>query len=93
MAVNALQEYADERVTLSSSEKHHGIALWPVPSDNPRDPLRWPRWLKIVSLLAAALFNFTANFAGAGPSVATPIWMMEFRKSHSQVNSLLTVSA
>jgi len=82
----------EHRVVLEGSAKHHGIALWPTPSNDPKDPLRWLRWLKIVALLSTATFNFAANFAGSGPSVATPLFEMEFRKSAKEVNSLLTVS-
>lgn len=81
----------DNRVVIDGSTHHHGIALWPPPSNDPRDPLRWPRWLKIVALLSTALCNFTSNFAGSGPSVATTVFEMEFMKSASDVNSLLTV--
>lgn len=89
---HATQDLGDERVVVEASPNHHGIALWPPPSNDPHDPLRWPRWLKILALLSTALCNFTSNFAGAGPSVAVPLFEMEFRKTPSQVNSLLTVS-
>jgi hypothetical protein len=39
-----------------------------------------------------SLFNFTANFAGAGLSVATNLLEMEFGETSQRVNSLLTVS-
>jgi len=87
-----LQQDVRGGVILHSSTKHHGISLWPPPSDNPRDPLRWPRWLKVLALVTTAFCNFTANFSGAGPSVATQLFEMEFKKTASQVNDLLTVS-
>lgn len=70
---------------------HHGLTLIPTPSRNPKDPLRWPLWLKHVALLATALTNFTSNFAGAGLSVATVLLEKEFHKTANQTNSLLTV--
>ncbi|TKX20868.1 hypothetical protein C1H76_6905 [Elsinoe australis] len=79
-----------DQIVLGSSSKHHGIALWPPPSTDERDPLRWPRWVKIVAIGAVALFNFTANFAGAGFSVATPVLEAQFQKTATQVNALLT---
>ncbi|KAG8630623.1 hypothetical protein KVT40_002242 [Elsinoe batatas] len=79
-----------DRITVGSSSNHHGIALWPPPSTDEKDPLRWPKWVKIVAILSVALFNFTANFAGAGFSVATPVLEMQFQKTASQVNALLT---
>lgn len=81
-----------DRYVVHSSPLHHGIALWPPPSTDPKDPLRWPYWAKIVSLCAVALCNFTANFAGAGFAVTTPVLQAQFHKSAAQVNTLLTVS-
>jgi len=79
-------------VVVAHSGKHHGIALWPPASDDPHDPFRWPRWFKVVALLSVATFNFTANFARAGFSVASPVLGAEFRKNAKQVNALPTVS-
>jgi hypothetical protein len=73
-------------------KQHHGLALVPRPSEDPRDPLRWPRWLKIVALGATAFTNFTSNFAGSGLSVATVLLGKEFDKTDGQINALLTVS-
>ncbi|KAH6983965.1 MFS transporter [Ilyonectria destructans] len=72
------------------SSQHHGVGLWPPPSNDPRDPLRWPRWVKFLALIAMANFNFVANFAGAGLSVATVMLEMELQKTPQQINSLLT---
>lgn len=73
------------------TQHHHGLTLIPPPSGDPKDPLRWPRWLKQVALAVTAMVNFTANFAGAGLSVAVILLEMEFRKTAGQVNALLTV--
>lgn len=77
----------------SSKHKHHGIALIPSPSSDPRDPLRWPQSLKLLAIFSVSLFNFAGNFAGSGFSVATPVLEQEFQKSASEVNSLLTVGS
>ncbi|TKA49867.1 hypothetical protein B0A49_12905 [Cryomyces minteri] len=82
--------FNEHHVIIEGSTRHHGIALWPPPSNDPHDPLRWSRWLKISALLSTAICNFTSNFAGAGPSVAVPLFQMEFMKSVGDVNSLLT---
>jgi hypothetical protein len=71
--------------------RHHGLALLPPPSEDPRDPLRWPQWMKVTALLVSALTNFTANFAGAGLSVAVPILEAQYRRSAHDINALLTV--
>ncbi|KAH7162008.1 aldehyde dehydrogenase [Dactylonectria estremocensis] len=74
----------------TSSKTHHHLALWPPASSDPKDPLRLPRWFKIVALLSVASFNFVANFAGAGLSVAEVILEMQFQKSAKEINSLMT---
>lgn len=75
-----------------ATARHHGLPLLPHPSDDVRDPLRWPRYTKIAALVVTAFVNFTANFAGAGFSVATTVLEKEFDKSQNQINALLTVS-
>lgn len=71
--------------------QHHGLLLLPRPTEDERDPLRWSPGLKKAALGATAFVNFTANFAGAGLSVATPVLQAQFYKTASEVNSLLTV--
>lgn len=71
--------------------RHHGLALFPPPSNDPRDPLRWPRWTKIAALFVSAMTNFTANFAGAGLSVAVPVLEAQYQRSANDINALLTV--
>jgi hypothetical protein len=69
------------------------LPLLPCPTEDAKDPLRWPRTLKLAALFATTFVNFTANFAGAGLSVATPELQAQFHKTPGQVNILLTVSA
>ncbi|KAJ9136833.1 Aldehyde dehydrogenase [Pleurostoma richardsiae] len=87
---NPISHTAEHVVIDSSSKHHHGLGFWPPPSSDERDPLRWPRWVKVLALLSTAFFNFVANFAGAGLSVATVLLEHEFQKSAQRVNSLLT---
>lgn len=74
------------------SGHHHGLGFWPPPSSDEKDPLRWPRRVKVLALVSMAFFNFAANFAGAGLSVASVMLGEEFRKTEQEVNALLTVS-
>ncbi|KAH7024150.1 aldehyde dehydrogenase [Ilyonectria destructans] len=81
---------ADNVVVDGSSKQHHHLGLWPPPSNDEKDPLRWPRWIKILALISVAFFNFVANFAGAGLSVAEVLFEMQFQKTAQEVNSLMT---
>lgn len=78
---------------IPQADTHHGLPLLPHPSEDERDPLRWSRSLKLGSLIVTSFFNFTANFASAGLSVATVVLEHQFSKTPNQVNSLLTVNA
>lgn len=78
--------------TTTRRRHHHGLSLFPPPSSDPRDPLRWSRSLKYAAFAAVALANFTANVCGAGPSVATMIFQQEFEVSAVRANDLLSVS-
>jgi hypothetical protein len=78
-------------VVRKAAARHYGLPLLPHPTQDERDPLRWPRGLKLAALCATAFVNFTANFAGAGLSVAIPVLEAQFHKTPNQVNSLLTV--
>ena len=75
------------------SKHHHGLGFWPPPSSDEKDPLRWPRRAKVLALVSMAFFNFAANFAGSGLSVASVLLQEEFHKTEQQVNALLTVCA
>lgn len=66
--------------------------LLPTPTQDDRDPLRWPVWLKRCAIITASLTNFITNMAGSGLSVAVPNLMREYRKSESAAVQLLTVS-
>lgn len=90
LAVDVLK--TDERHAMpSSAHHHHSLQLLPPPSADPKDPLRWPQWLKIAALISTAIANFTANFAGTGLSVAAQILAMQYHKSSNDVNALLSV--
>lgn len=43
----------------------HGLALDPQPSDDPNDPLNWPRWKRVYLTLLVSALGFTAQFGGA----------------------------
>lgn len=65
--------------------------LHPTPTDSPRDPLRWPFWLRCTAVVVTSLANFVGNMAGAGISIAIPVLMQEFHKSQSDATQVLTV--
>ncbi|KPM38686.1 hypothetical protein AK830_g7880 [Neonectria ditissima] len=84
--------FTTENVVVDATSKHHHhLGLWPPPSSDEKDPLRWPTWVKILALISVAFSNFVANFAGSGLSVATVLLEMQFHKTASEVNALMTL--
>lgn len=59
--------------------------LWPRPTEDPADPLRWSRSWKLLAFLSVALVNFTANVSGAGPASLVEFFIKEFRKTPDEV--------
>lgn len=42
-----------------------GLPLSPQPTDDPKDPLNWNRWLKLMVLAEVSLFSFLALFSAS----------------------------
>ncbi|GIC87809.1 putative MFS transporter [Aspergillus udagawae] len=70
--------------------RHQGLPLLPTPTQDERDPLRWPVWLKHCAIITASMTNFVTNMAGSGLSVAVPELMQEYHKPESAAVQLLT---
>ncbi|KAF3071717.1 hypothetical protein N5P37_012011 [Trichoderma harzianum] len=49
-----------------------GLPLSPQPTDDPKDPLNWNRWLKLMVLAEVSLFSFLALFSA---SLITPAFV------------------
>ncbi|GFF57529.1 uncharacterized MFS-type transporter C1271.10c [Aspergillus udagawae] len=70
--------------------RHQGLPLLPTPTQDERDPLRWPVWLKRFAIITTSMTNFVTNMAGSGLSVAVPELMQEYHKPESAAVQLLT---
>ncbi|CAK7237351.1 hypothetical protein SCUCBS95973_009930 [Sporothrix curviconia] len=56
----------------------YGQALFPVPAEDPNDPLQWSNFKKTMILVVCALYSFLSNSALLGPSVYIGIYAAEF---------------
>lgn len=65
--------------------------LRPFPTNDPKDPLRWPSSLKLAAVLVTSLANFVTNMGATAMSVAIPLLMAEFKKSQADATQTLTV--
>ncbi|KAL2835021.1 major facilitator superfamily domain-containing protein [Aspergillus cavernicola] len=68
----------------------YGQALYPVPTDDPNDPLQWPAWKKNAILVIVSLYSFLGNCALVGPSVYISIYSEEFDISHADASGLIS---
>ncbi|CEL07443.1 hypothetical protein ASPCAL10600 [Aspergillus calidoustus] len=68
----------------------YGQALYPVPTDDPNDPLNWPAWKKNAILVIVSVYSFLGNCALVGPSVYISIYSEEFGISHADASGLIS---
>ncbi|EJT99333.1 MFS transporter [Dacryopinax primogenitus] len=68
----------------------YGQAIFPIPSDDPNDPLQWNNTKKTIILIICCLYSFISNSATLGPSVYIGIWAEEFSVSPSTSSGLLS---
>ncbi|KAJ3561322.1 hypothetical protein NPX13_g8992 [Xylaria arbuscula] len=67
-----------------------GQALFPVPAEDPNDPLQWPKIKKTTILIIVCLYSFLGNSAllGVGPYIT--LWSEEFNVSQAEASSLIS---
>jgi len=68
----------------------YGQALFPVPSDDPNDPLQWPSWKKTVILILVSVYSFLGNSALTGPAVYIGIYAEQFKISPAIASGLIS---
>ena len=68
----------------------YGQALFPVPADDPNDPLQWPEYKKVTILVICSLYSFFGNAATLGPSPYITIWAEEFKVSPTIASGLIS---
>ncbi|KAL1857458.1 hypothetical protein VTK73DRAFT_8081 [Phialemonium thermophilum] len=67
----------------------YGQALFPVPAEDPNDPLQWPQAKKIAILIACSLYSFLGNSALLGPSVYIGLFAKEFGVTPNDASGLI----
>ncbi|KAG9948225.1 putative MFS transporter, partial [Aureobasidium melanogenum] len=63
---------------LEGDDTAYGQALYPVPSEDPNDPLQWSKSKKTMILIIVSFYSFLGNSALVGPSVYLEIYMFGF---------------
>ncbi|KAI0843624.1 MFS general substrate transporter [Hypoxylon sp. FL0890] len=68
----------------------YGQALFPVPAEDPNDPLQWSNFKKTMILIICSFYSFLANGALIGPSPYIDIWAEEFGISSTKASELVS---
>ncbi|KUJ09440.1 MFS general substrate transporter [Mollisia scopiformis] len=75
---------------IEGDDTAYGQALFPVPADDPNDPLQWPNWKKTMILVICSLYSFLGNSALLGPAVYIEIWAEEFKVTPGVSSGLIS---
>ncbi|KAI1196550.1 putative MFS transporter [Nemania serpens] len=68
----------------------YGQALFPVPAEDPNDPLQWSNFKKTMILIICSFYSFLANAALIGPSPYIDLWAKEFNISPTKASELIS---
>ncbi|KZO98488.1 MFS general substrate transporter [Calocera viscosa TUFC12733] len=68
----------------------YGQALFPVPAEDPNDPLQWGDFKKTMILVICSLYSFLGNSAVLGCSVYIGIWSEQFGVTPSTASGLIS---
>lgn len=83
-------DHTDGTVQLHSSGTSSTIILHPRPSsNNPNDPLLWPKWKKHTAFGSVCAFTFLSNYGIGGLSPAFYGLSIEFNKTQTETTNLL----
>jgi len=66
---------ASRRLNLKGDGKDDGIILIPQPTNDVNDPLNWPKWKKVMAILAICIYSSVSEWQVTG--VATAIVQIE----------------
>ncbi|KAI1259522.1 putative MFS transporter [Xylariaceae sp. FL1019] len=75
---------------IEGDDTAYGQALFPVPAEDPNDPLQWPRFKKLMILIIICIYSFLGNSAlfGVGPYII--LWSEIFGVSQTEASTLIT---
>ena len=75
------------------SKENSDIVLIPQPTDDPNDPLNWPRWKKHVALVSVSFLSMAAGWYIGGLGPAIPHLIAEFNTDlNTTINGVINWS-
>ncbi|GAP88033.1 putative mfs transporter protein [Rosellinia necatrix] len=75
---------------IDGDDTAYGQALFPVPAEDPNDPLQWSRFKKTMILIIICIYSFLGNSAllGVGPYIT--LWSELFGVSQTEASTLIS---
>ncbi|KAI1392455.1 MFS general substrate transporter [Hypoxylon trugodes] len=71
-------------------DSYYGQALFPVPADDPNDPLQWSRAKKIMILIIICIYSCLGNSALLGTGPYLTLWSEIFNISPGDASTLIS---
>ncbi|KAI0134011.1 major facilitator superfamily domain-containing protein [Xylariales sp. AK1849] len=84
----AIPGTVDLRAT-EGDDTAYGQALYPVPAEDPNDPLQWPSSKKTMILIISCTYSFLGNATLLGPSPYITLFSNEFGVSPATASGLM----
>ncbi|KAI1464570.1 MFS general substrate transporter [Daldinia caldariorum] len=76
--------------TVEGDDSYNGQALFPVPAEDPNDPLQWPKSKKITILVVICAYSFLGNSALLGPGPYLKLWSELFDITPAEASTLIS---
>lgn len=76
--------------TADGDDTGYGQALFPVPAEDPNDPLQWSNTKKTMILATCAAYSFLGNSALLGPSVYISLFAEDFGITPTKASGLVS---
>ncbi|KAI8956718.1 MFS general substrate transporter [Daldinia sp. FL1419] len=75
---------------IEGDDSYNGQALFPVPAEDPNDPLQWSKSKKIAILLIICAYSFLGNAALLGPGPYLTLWSELFNITTAEASTLIS---
>ncbi|KAI1408295.1 MFS general substrate transporter [Hypoxylon sp. FL1857] len=75
---------------VEGDDAYLGQALFPVPAEDPNDPLQWPKPKKITILVIMSFYSFLGNAILLGPGPYLTLWSETFGISPGDASTLIS---
>ena len=79
----------EHSVTKQNGQYVDRVVKYPIPTDDPADPLNWPSWRKVVCMVSVSLYAFVANYISASMAPALPLWNHAFPHDRRPIKDLM----